>query len=158
VKGGTASVEQKKDFAKTTLMVLGKNIALKDGDKAVLESALNKTVKDLLAAGSLSDPEAAIGLGSEGYDPILKDILKSSIDLTAVGAISEEEAVALPGIMKLYLVHNRSKLTDTRFLGFPFHYWYTAQFLLILFVALCWLFCKITDKSNAKYNLETETE
>ncbi|MHC4874738.1 MAG: hypothetical protein ACYTFY_23045, partial [Planctomycetota bacterium] len=37
VKGGTASVEQKKDFAKTTLMVLGKNIALKDGDKAVLE-------------------------------------------------------------------------------------------------------------------------
>jgi len=44
---------------------------------------------------------------------------------------------ALPEIMKFYLTHNQSKLTDTRFLGFPFHYFYTAVFLLILFVALC---------------------
>jgi hypothetical protein len=43
----------------------------------------------------------------------------------------------LPGIMKLYMTHNRSFLTDTNFLGFPFHYFYTAVFLLILFVGLC---------------------
>jgi len=43
----------------------------------------------------------------------------------------------LPEIMKLYLTHNQSVLTDTILLGFPFHYFYTAVFLLILFVALC---------------------
>jgi len=44
---------------------------------------------------------------------------------------------ALPEIMKFYFIHNQSKLTDTRFLGFPFHYFYTAVLLLILFVGLC---------------------
>jgi hypothetical protein len=43
----------------------------------------------------------------------------------------------LPEIMKLYLTHNQSILTDSKFLGFPFHYFYTAVFLLILFVTLC---------------------
>ena len=43
----------------------------------------------------------------------------------------------LPGIMKLYLTHNQSILTDSKFLGFPFHYFYTAVFLLFLFVTLC---------------------
>jgi hypothetical protein len=43
----------------------------------------------------------------------------------------------LPEIMQLYLTHNQSRLTDARFLGFPFHYFYTAVFLLILFVGLC---------------------
>ena len=36
--------------------------------------------------------------------------------------------------LDLYLVHNQSVLTDLKFLGFPFHYFYTAVFLLILFV------------------------
>ena len=45
----------------------------------------------------------------------------------------------LPDIMKLYLTHNQSVLTDTKFLGFPFHYFYTAVFLLILFI--CTLYC-----------------
>jgi hypothetical protein len=43
----------------------------------------------------------------------------------------------LPEIMKLYLTHNQSILTDSKVLGFPFHYFYTAVFLLILFIALC---------------------
>jgi len=43
----------------------------------------------------------------------------------------------LPDIMKLYLIHNQSVLTDTKFLGFPFHYFYTAVFLLIMFIVLC---------------------
>lgn len=43
---------------------------------------------------------------------------------------------ALPKIMKLYLTHNQSFLTDIKILGFPFHYFYTAEFLLILFVGL----------------------
>jgi putative solute:sodium symporter small subunit len=56
--------------------------------------------------------------------------------------------------MGLYLIHNRSVLTDTIFLGFPFHYFYTAVFLLILFVGLCWLYCVRTDMYNKKYGIE----
>lgn len=56
--------------------------------------------------------------------------------------------------MGLYLIHNRSVLTDTKFLGFPFHYFYTAVFLLILFVGLCWLYCIRTDMFNKKYGIE----
>ena len=56
--------------------------------------------------------------------------------------------------MGLYLIHNRSALTDFKFLGFPFHYFYTAVFLLILFVGLCWLYCVRTDVFNKKYGIE----
>ena len=56
--------------------------------------------------------------------------------------------------MDLYLIHNRSVLTDTKFLGFPFHYFYTAVFLLVLFVGLCWLYCVRTDMFNKRYGIE----
>jgi putative solute:sodium symporter small subunit len=56
--------------------------------------------------------------------------------------------------MGLYLIHNRSVLTDAKFLGFPFHYFYTAVFLLILFIGLCWLYCVRTDMFNKKYGIE----
>jgi len=52
----------------------------------------------------------------------------------SIGDISFER---LPAIMELYLIHNQSVLTDSIFLGFPFHYFYTAVFLLILFIILC---------------------
>ncbi len=51
--------------------------------------------------------------------------------------LSTSDIEALPKIMKLYLTHNQSFLTDTKFLGFPFHYFYTAEFLLIFFVLMC---------------------
>jgi hypothetical protein len=53
------------------------------------------------------------------------------------GSLSDTSLGRLPEIMKLYLTHNQSVLTDTTFLGFPFHYFYTAVFLLILFIGLC---------------------
>ncbi|MCD4829352.1 MAG: DUF4212 domain-containing protein [Candidatus Cloacimonetes bacterium] len=61
-----------------------------------------------------------------------------------------EDREALPAIMSLYLTHNQSVLTDTNFLGFPFHYFYTAVFLLILFVCLCWVYCFIIDRVHTK--------
>jgi uncharacterized membrane protein len=64
-------------------------------------------------------------------------ILVSTLDDTYFDSLSGEEFSRLPEIMKLYLTHNQSKLTDTKFLGFPFHYFYTAVFLLILFISLC---------------------
>lgn len=50
--------------------------------------------------------------------------------------LSINDTETLPKIMKMYLTHNQSFLTDTKFLGFPFHYFYSAEFLLILFVFL----------------------
>ncbi|NQV18029.1 MAG: DUF4212 domain-containing protein [Armatimonadetes bacterium] len=63
----------------------------------------------------------------------------------------------LPDIMKLYLVHNRSILTDTNFLGFPFHYFYTAIFLLIMFVVLCWIYCFLIDRVHSKLGTDEKS-
>jgi uncharacterized membrane protein len=84
----------------------------------------------------------ALATISEAYSGFKAGSLEASI---FTGSLHEEYPVsmgdptlsALPDIMKFYLTHNQSKLTDTRFLGFPFHYFYTAVFLLILFVVLC---------------------
>jgi uncharacterized membrane protein len=59
--------------------------------------------------------------------------------------ISGPEMSRLPEVMKLYLTHNRSVLTDTSLLGFPFHYFYTAVFLLILFVVLCIVYNRLIE-------------
>ena len=39
-----------------------------------------------------------------------------------------------------------SFLTDSRFLGFPFHYWYTGQFTILGFLLLCLLFNRLYDR------------
>jgi putative solute:sodium symporter small subunit len=57
---------------------------------------------------------------------------------------------SIPGIMDLYLTHNQSVLTDTTFLGFPFHYFYTAVFLLVLFIALCILYNILVERRLRK--------
>ncbi|MBU1106664.1 MAG: DUF4212 domain-containing protein [Candidatus Riflebacteria bacterium] len=157
VSSGAGSEVDKKDLARSLLMVLGKNVSLRAADKPILKSALSAVVRGLGVQDS--DPQAAataIGLGTDGFDPLLVSILKSSLVPVTSDVISDEHKLALPKIMDLYLIHNRSALTDTRFLGFPFHYWFTAQFLLIMFVSLCWLFCYMTDIANVKYNLEQE--
>ncbi len=59
----------------------------------------------------------------------------------------------LPSVMKLYLTHLQSVLTDTIFLGFPFHYFYTAELLLFLFVALCLIYAIRIEKLNKKYSI-----
>jgi uncharacterized membrane protein len=71
---------------------------------------------------------------------IESSILVSTLLPDFPGSLSGEEFAGLDGIMKLYLTHNRSVLTDTKVLGFPFHYFYTAFFLLVLFVFLCILY------------------
>ena len=39
-----------------------------------------------------------------------------------------------------------SFLTDARFLGFPFHYWFTGQFSIIGFLLLCIWFNRLFDR------------
>ena len=87
----------------------------------------------------------------------MKDLLPSSLVKVESSALSDESKQALPEIMELYLIHNQSFLTDFKFLGFPFHYWYTAQFLLILFVLLCLYYAVSIDRMNEEYEFVEET-
>lgn len=153
---GNATPADQQTLARTLLMVLGKNVALKPDHRTVLKNALASTLLALGVTGNDATAAAsAIGLGNTGYDPLLAAILKSSFVENPTAVLADADKTALPTIMNLYLIHNRSVLTDTRFLGFPFHYWYTAQFLLILFVGLCFAFCRYTDSANVRFNLET---
>jgi len=67
---------------------------------------------------------------------------------------TSESKAQLPELMELYMTHNQSFLTDTQFLGFPFHYFYTAVFLLILFVFLCWLYCIRIGSLQKRFGIE----
>ena len=66
---------------------------------------------------------------------------------------NEQDVASVPGIMKLYLTHNQSFLTDHKFLGFPFHYFYTAEFLLILFVLLCLLYSMRIERLQKRFKI-----
>jgi len=71
------------------------------------------------------------------YGSLEAVIFINSLDEKYPESFNDISFTSLPEIMKLYLTHNQSILTDTKFLGFPFHYFYTAVFLLILFITLC---------------------
>jgi len=178
VKSGNASVSENQIFIKSALSVVGK-LLIKDTDKDILNKAItysifniaNNEQKDLLkekmnAFYSLKD----VSISDVQY-------IKSKLEFTEIAAsiISVDlysiEAKLLPFsikdieeakldtdkievIMSKYLIHNQSFLTDMKFLGFPFHYFYTSVFLLILFVALCWIFCFQTDRLYQKLGIE----
>lgn len=63
------------------------------------------------------------------------------------------DKTSIEPIMNKYLIHNRSFLTDTIFLGFPFHYFYTAVFLMILFVVLCWIYAYRVEQINKRFGI-----
>lgn len=140
-------------FGRILLMTLGKNSTVKESDRAVLREALTVTVNLLDPRAESADAAVeALGLGTEGFDPLLIEQLKYHF---AAGDTSTYDDIrGLPEIMELYLTHNRSFLTDTMFLGFPFHYYYTAQFLLILFVLLCLIYARSMDKLNKRLGIE----
>ncbi len=70
--------------------------------------------------------------------------------------LSSSDKEALPKVMKTYLIHNQSFLTDTKFLGFPFHYFYTAEFLLILFVALSLIYSIRINQIQKKFSIKED--
>jgi len=161
IEDGTADIAAQQTFCRSVLSVLGKNIVVKDVDKVILKESLSWSVNQLIPADQLSvlGEEAktkaiatVIGLKDTGFDKLMADLLTTSMVPAGSSELSEGNKNSLPSVMKLYLIHNRGKMTDTRFLGFPFHYWYTAQFLLILFVMLCLVYAVLIDKINAKHN------
>lgn len=43
-------------------------------------------------------------------------------------------------------------LTERTFFGFPFHYWFTGQFLIVWFIFLCYLFNIFIDHLTRIYH------
>jgi len=169
VENTSAAIESKQEFSKSLLAVLGKNIAVKDDHKAILKEALSWNIYTMLpdstgrifmnkpTTESILLAKNTIGLTSAGFDKIMSDLLPNSLVKVESKTLSADTKQAIPEIMKLYLVHNQNFFTDFEFLGFPFHYWYTAQFLLIMFVLLCLVYAKKIDKMNEKHNFVEET-
>ncbi|MGM0473064.1 MAG: DUF4212 domain-containing protein [Bacteroidota bacterium] len=83
------------------------------------------------------------------YD-VRRNIIPFALEAEGMGDLNTETKRILPQVMEKYLIHNQSILTDIKFLGFPFHYFYTAVFLLILFIGLCWIYCVRIDLRNKK--------
>lgn len=169
VENAETSIENKQQFSRVVLSVLGKNIAVKDDHKTVLKKALSWSVYSMLSDSAkpalhsepgdeaVSMAKKTIGLTSTGFDKIMADLLTSSLVKVDSDQLGDQCKAKLPEIMELYLVHNQNALTNFSILGFPFHYWYTAQFLLILFVSLCLIYAVITDRINKKYDFVEES-
>ena len=183
VKNEQANEVEYKEFASSTLSVLGK-ILIKPEHKVALNNALTWTVFQLAdEAQKLSFKEeikhfeairsntenitdkdyikAKVDLmelispilGLENKDP-RKDFLALELQSDKMEVFEQKNKEIFPELMSLYLIHNQSFLTDFKFLGFPFHYFYNAVFLLTLFIFLCWLYCVKTDRINKRLNLE----
>ncbi len=164
VMDGTATVEDKKAFIGTVVAVLGKGLSLKQGDKEVLQETLNWAVYDVVPKNKrdqlLKKENVAELCKLLGYAPksLETNLLKFYMKSESVKSLSDEKKNILPDIMKKYTVHNESAITSARFLGFPFHYWYTAEFLLILFVGLCWIYCFMIDKLHEEHSIDEEND
>jgi len=72
-------------------------------------------------------------------------ILSFSLRDIFPAAMNDSAFSGLGSLMSLYMTHNQSALTDTIFIGFPFHYFYTAFFLLVMFVFLCIIYNKLIE-------------
>jgi len=165
----SATDEMKTTFAKSLLMVLGKNIAVTDEHKAILRQSFSWAIAsmhpDFMMGEFQEEPDAksynlaitALNLKNDGFDKIMRDLVPYAMVRLEETAFPQSCRTELGGIMNLYLVHNQNALTEIRFLGFPFHYWYTAQFLLILFVILCVIYASAIQKANEKYDFVEET-
>ena len=182
VESGSPGINELQEFGQATLSVLGK-VAISSDERVTLDNALSWSIYQLLKEPmktgivdrikefekikanieDISDPDYIQNKVSLSADlsPILKlsaldvrsKILPLELSSENMDKMTVETKNNLPGIMKKYLVHNQSFLTDIKFLGFPFHYFYTAIFLLILFVGLCWLYCVKIDQLNTKLNI-----
>lgn len=182
VKQGNASQEEIKLFAQSTLHVAGKVFistehrdALDNGISwAVMQladssqqAAIHQVLDEFKIAAEKADlisnqeyVKAKRKLGALvqpllGLDPdhILNKILPLELRSEYFDNFSDANKEIVETCMPVYTIHYRSILTDTTFLGFPFHYFYTAVFLLILFIGLCWIYCYRIDKYNKSIEL-----
>jgi putative solute:sodium symporter small subunit len=183
VQAGNPSKIDLQNTARTALSVLGKGfiqprhrdaldnavswLAYEIADSAQKESLIEAVTSFEAASASTTDITDPVYVAQKNeLIPILAElfdlepadvrgkIAPVEVKSSGMGTIQSENRELLVEAMGLYMLHNRSVLTDTKFLGFPFHYFYTAVFLLILFVGLCWLYCVRTDMFNKRYGIE----
>ena len=182
VKSGDATADEITKFAQSTLHVAGKvfistkhRAAIDNGitwatmqladsaQKIAITDALVNFEKAANEASAVTDKEyieAKLKLGALTQsvlnlnpNDILSKILPLELRSSGMDIFTEENKTIVETCMPFYTIHNRSVLTDTKFLGFPFHYFYTAVFLLILFIGLCWVYCYKVDKYNEKLGI-----
>ena len=183
VKNENFNVADYQAFAHSSLSVLGK-IFITPDEKVALNNALSWTVYQLADSAQKVMLDTEIPkfekmkseitvITDENYvqakyeliskvSPILglshMDVRTKLVPLELVSAemqeFKESNKELLPAVMSKYLIHNQSVLTDWKFLGFPFHYFYSAVFLLILFVFLCWLYCVRVDRRSKILNIQ----
>ncbi len=167
---GTASLEERVEMANIYLGLIGKstklmgNAALKNAFTGAVYSVLPEAEKAALvvASGKLATDKSvdidfvikALGIENDLSRKAVVPYALQSLAGGTKGMISPE----IPAIMNKFLIHNQSVLTDTKFLGFPFHYFYSAVFLLALFVIICLVYCKAIDKVMKKHDMESEFE
>jgi len=178
VNTGTANQEQYRIFSRAVLQGLGKiylapeyNAALSNAFSYSLFHLVGEQNQELIQsidafAEMQRVSENITDAGYLSFRAQLESLVKTLLELqpndprivAAPFALNPELAVEFTPenqkltqeAMTLYMTHNRSFLTDTKFLGFPFHYFYTAVFLLLLFVGLCVIYCIKADKDEAK--------
>jgi putative solute:sodium symporter small subunit len=183
VSNGSASDQELQVFAQASLSVLGKNF-IDPGHRTALDNGLSWTLKQLagpekglqlyqeIAAfeklkgeiDNITDPDyvnARNKLASEvslvlGLAPgdVRTTLVSIELNSSMMETLNPESKEAIPAAMSLYLIHPQSFLTDGRLFGFPFHYFYTAVFLLVLFVGLCWLYCVRADHRDRILGIE----
>ena len=173
---GNESIENQKIIAKSTLTVLCK-VFINSEERVVLDNAFGATVYQLIEdkdalkknikiikdttstaeeyanAKKLISNQVALALDIDEYS-VLSKISPLELNINDFDGFTDANKVSLPLIMDKYLIHNQSFLTDFKFLGFPFHYFYTAVFLLILFLGICWVYCVKTDRIMEKLEVE----
>ncbi|MBN2807360.1 MAG: DUF4212 domain-containing protein [Prolixibacteraceae bacterium] len=182
VQSGNANTDELTKFVQSTLHVSGKvfiapehRAALDNGitwaifqladsaQKLALAEALVEFDLATKAMNTVTDENyvsAKLRLGAlaqsvVGLAPndVLVKILPLELKISGMEVFSDENKAVVEKCMSKYTIHNRSILTDITLLGFPFHYFYTAVFLLILFIGLCLLYCYRIDAYNKKIGL-----
>lgn len=178
VRDGNAGLEQNQKFINSCLLVIGKSSVNADHLK-VLKNAFGTTVFNMVSDdqkaglfGAVNELNQFIANNVSLDDAVYIQHKKLIADMVAPLAGIDKDALLyelvhvgltgnnqeleldtkaqLPQIMKLYLTHNQSVLTDFTLLGFPFHYFYTAFLLLVFFVGICWFYCVRVDRINAR--------
>ena len=187
IENGNASKSELQDFAYVSLSVLGKAY-IKPEHKAVLDNALSWSVYQLADEGQKESilnkvqnfeklKNEIINITDQKYvnaknslsilispliglhtNDVRTTILPFELISSEMESFQKKNKETMPQIMALYLIHNQSFLTDIKFLGFPFHYFYTAFFLLVLFIVLCFMYCIRADALYRKYKIAESTQ
>ncbi|MFP4555293.1 MAG: DUF4212 domain-containing protein [Bacteroidales bacterium] len=179
IQSGDADEQEMEVFSKSVLQALAK-VYIKEEHKVALENAFSWSVFQLVEEeneellGHVQDFERIMNQNLSILDSdyraaklALETNISSLLNIDAEDArriaipffvksnaieqFSDNNKAIVASAMDFYLIHNRSVLTDTKFLGFPFHYFYTAVFLLCLFIGLCWIYCVRTDKIEMEH-------